>query len=95
MIISVLELACTGQVYLPTISFVTSQPELRAAAMAFLALYNLMFIIPLVVVFILAYRGRTSARLADWSKRHLAAVKLGTAVLFIGLGLFLLLNPRI
>jgi len=95
VIISVLELACTGQVYLPTISFVTSQPELRAAAMAFLALYNLMFIIPLVVVFILAYRGRTSARLADWSKRHLAAVKLGTAVLFIGLGLFLLLNPRI
>jgi len=94
VIISVLELACTGQVYLPTISFVTSQPGLRQAGMAFLVLYNLMFILPLVIVFILAYRGATSARLAEWSKRHLATVKLGTALLFIGLGLFLIISTK-
>jgi len=94
VIISVLELACTGQVYLPTISFVTSQPGLRQAGLVFLALYNLMFILPLVIVFILAYRGATSARLAEWSKRHLATVKLGTAILFIGMGILLFITLR-
>ena len=94
VIISVLELACTGQVYLPTISFVTSQPGLRQAGMIFLALYNLMFILPLVMVFILAYRGASSTRLAEWSKRHLAQVKLGTAILFIGLGILLFFTTR-
>jgi hypothetical protein len=49
LIVSVLELACTGQVYLPTISFVVGIPEMRASAIAYLVMYNLVFILPLLV----------------------------------------------
>lgn len=87
LIVSLLELACTGQVYLPTITFVVGQEKLRSAGLSYLLLYNLMFILPLLVVFLLAYRGTTSERLARFSKAHLAAVKLATAVLFLLLGL--------
>jgi hypothetical protein len=65
-------------------------PELRGRAIAYLVLYNLMFIVPLVVVFILAYYGTTSRDLTAFLKKHAAAVKLGMTVIFLSLGGWLL-----
>lgn len=81
--VSVIELACTGQVYLPTIVFVLNLPEWHTQASLLLVLYNLMFILPLVGVFLLVYFGTTSQQLIDWMTRHTAGVKLGTAALFL------------
>jgi cytochrome c biogenesis protein CcdA/thiol-disulfide isomerase/thioredoxin len=92
MAISIIELACTGQVYLPTILFVLSVPELQARARLYLVLYNLMFILPLVVVFLLAYFGTTSEQLAQFVNRRLATVKLATAGLFLLLAGWLLVT---
>lgn len=89
LVVSFLELACTGQIYLPTIIFVSSIPELRAQAIVYLLLYNLMFIVPLVVVFILAYYGTTSKDLTAFLQRRAAAVKLGMTVLFVSLAVWL------
>ena len=89
LVISFLELACTGQIYLPTIIFVSSIPELRLKAFAFLLIYNLLFILPLVVVFILAFYGTSSADLKNSLERHAASVKLGMVILFLGLGSWL------
>jgi cytochrome c biogenesis protein CcdA len=80
--VSVIELACTGQVYLPTIMFVLGVPELRAQGALYLFLYNLMFIVPLVVVFVLVYFGTTSKDLGSFLQRRAASVKLGMALLF-------------
>lgn len=82
-VISVIELACTGQVYLPTILFVLGVPGLRARAALYLMLYNLMFVLPLVVVFLLAYFGTTSQQLAKFINRQAATIKLATAGLFV------------
>jgi cytochrome c biogenesis protein CcdA len=87
--VSFLELACTGQVYLPTIIFVVSQPELRMRALLFLVLYNLLFILPLVVVFILVYYGTGSKQLTRFLQRRAAVVKLGMALLFAALATWL------
>jgi cytochrome c biogenesis protein CcdA len=81
--VSVVELACTGQVYLPTIVFVLGLPEWRARAAVALLVYNVMFIVPLMVIFLLAYYGTTSKQLSEWMSRHAASVKLGTAALFL------------
>ncbi|MCX7680480.1 MAG: hypothetical protein N2508_00685 [Anaerolineae bacterium] len=92
VVISLLELACTGQIYLPTIIFVMSKPELRVQAFSFLVLYNLMFILPLVVVFVLAYLGTSSLQLGLFLRRHTAATKLGTALLFTALAAWLVVS---
>ena len=83
MAISIIELACTGQVYLPTILFVLGVPELQARAVLYLVLYNVMFILPLVVVFVLACLGTTSEQLSQFINRRAATVKLATAGLFV------------
>lgn len=88
-VVSLLELACTGQVYLPTIMFVLSVPELAAQAFLYLLLYCLMFIAPLIVVFVLSYFGTTSEQLGRFVNRHTATVKLLTGVLFVVLALWM------
>jgi uncharacterized Tic20 family protein len=89
-VVSLLELACTGQVYLPTICFVTGVPELRLHAFLYLVLYNLMFILPLCFVFGLTYFGTTSDQIAGWMKRHIILMKAALAAFFFCLGGFLL-----
>jgi len=92
LFISILELACTGQVYLPTIIFVSSMPELKLRAIFYLVLYNLLFILPLMVVFILAYYGTTSKELTGFLQKHAGVVKIGMAVLFFALAVWLIIS---
>ena len=92
VLISFLELACTGQVYAPII-FQIQQGS--GDAVFYLLLYNLAFILPLVVIFILAYRGMTSAALIDFQKKHTAVVKIATAVLFLILAAVILYGDKI
>ena len=91
-VISALELVCTGQVYLPTLTFVAGVEGMRAHAIAYLFLYNLMFIVPLLVVFRCVYWGTTSMQLGGVLQRHFVAVKVGIAILLSGLGTWLVLS---
>ena len=85
-VISLIELACTGQVYLPTIIFVLGVPALRVRGLLYLLLYNVLFIVPLIIVFLLAYWGTTSERLGQFVNRQAGAIKIATAGLFLLLG---------
>ncbi len=82
-VISVMELACTGQVYLPTIVFVMGVSSLRAHAFLFLLLYNLCFVLPLAVVFLLSYAGVTSQQMGAAVEAHLGRVKLILGLFFL------------
>jgi cytochrome c biogenesis protein CcdA len=83
-LVAVFELACTGQVYFPTLVYlVRIRPD--AGSFFYLLLYNLGFILPLGAVFLLAYLGVASQRLAGFARRSLAGVKLALAALFLGL----------
>ncbi len=90
-VISALELVCTGQVYLPTLTFVSGIDETRSIAIAYLLLYNLMFIVPLLVVFGCVYWGTTSEQLGGVLQRHLVTVKVAIGILLFGLGTWLVL----
>ena len=92
LLVSFLELACTGQVYLPTIIFVSSIPEMRGQAIFYLILYNLLFILPLVVIFVLVYFGTTSKDLTRFLQERAAAVKFAMGIIFIALGAWLILS---
>ena len=83
IVISLIELACTGQVYLPTIIFVLGVPALRVRALLYLFLYNVLFVLPLIAVFLLAYWGTTSERLGRFVNERTGAIKLVTAGLFV------------
>jgi hypothetical protein len=84
-VVSILEFTCTGQVYLPTILFVTNIPSMKTSAVSYLLLYNLMFIIPLLIIFGVVYWGVTSEQLAFFLKKRATTIKLITSLLFFAL----------
>jgi len=92
LLISLLELACTGQIYLPVLISMSSVPAMRGQALFYLVLYNLMFIVPLIIVFILAFYGTTSKQFTSFLRKHAGAVKLGMALVFIILAAWLILS---
>lgn len=89
-LISAFELACTGQIYLPTIIYMLQVSTERLRAYGYLLLYNSAFIIPLVLVFVLAYYGLTADMLAKIFRRNITLVKLATAVFFFLMGVLIL-----
>jgi cytochrome c biogenesis protein CcdA len=88
--VSLLESVCTGQVYGPTIMLLARTPHLRGYGIPYLLLYNVMFILPLLIVFAIAHRGVSSQRLGEFLRQHLFATKIAMALLFAGLGALLL-----
>lgn len=89
-LVSLLEAVCTGQVYLPTISFVLKSTTLKLQALGYLLLYNIMFIVPLIVIFVLALMGTSSQQFSNFLKKHLGLIKILMVILFFGLGAYLL-----
>jgi hypothetical protein len=89
-LVSLLEAVCTGQTYLPTISFILKTAPLKMQALGYLLLYNLMFILPLVAIFVFALWGATSGQFAKVLKKNLLVIKILMALLFFGLGIFLI-----
>lgn len=88
-IVSLLESVCTGQTYIPTIAYVFREPGLRIHAIGYLVLYNLMFILPLVIILIAGLAGVGSEVFSRLTRKHLGTVKLLTAALFFFLGILL------
>lgn len=95
LLTSVLEFACTGQIYLPTLAFVTQIASEKLRAYGLLLFYNLAFEIPMVAVFLVAFWGVSSKKVAAWAEASVSGVKLATAGLFLAMScglLYLLLK---
>lgn len=93
IVVSLLELACTGQVYLPTIMYMVQNGE--TGAYGHLLFYNLAFVTPLICVFALTWFGLRSDALLRWQTRHTATVKWLTGLLFLFLAAFLLFGSTL
>ncbi len=94
--VSFFEFVCSGQTVFPTLALILKEPALPADALrwraaGYLVLYNLAFIGPLLLVFLAAYTGIASQRLARWAKAHFELSKLLLGVLFLWFGLVLVL----
>lgn len=88
-LISILEAVCTGQLYLPTIVFVLKEGTLRARALFYLIIYNIMFVLPLVLILVAALGGVTSKQFELYARKNLGIIKLAMAAVFFSLGIVL------
>lgn len=94
--VSLFEFVCSGQAVFPTLALILKEPALpdallRWRAAGYLALYNLAFIAPLLAVFLAAWTGVTSQRLAGWAQRHFLTAKLLVGALFLWFAVLLVL----
>lgn len=88
-LVTLLEAVCTGQVYLPTIVLMTKQQGLRFIGWIYLVFYNILFVIPLIIVMALAYYGMKWESLAKATQKHMVFIKIMLGVVLVGLAAFL------
>jgi len=89
-LVSILEFGCTGQVYLPTITFMVSKAGIALKPLLALFLYNIMFVLPLIAIAIVATLFSTQD-IAQSLTTKIPAIKFFTALLFFVLGTLLIL----
>ena len=77
---------CSGAVYLGVLSLLALQPS-ALLGYTFLVLYNLVFVLPLIVILVAASARPTLNRLAHWNIHHKEWVRLvlGGGVVVMGL----------
>ncbi|MDY6769431.1 MAG: hypothetical protein SVU88_00495 [Candidatus Nanohaloarchaea archaeon] len=84
------ELPCTGQVYLAILGLISASGVGPATWVPWLALYNLVFVSPLLIITGLMYVGMSSDRLEQWRKKNRRYMRLVAGLFLYGLGAFLL-----
>lgn len=89
--VAALELACTGQVYIPAIIYMFSVSGTRADALVWLVLYDIMFVLPLLVLLFLLMKGISSKWPAALARRQMAGTKLAMGLVFVAAGVYFLI----
>lgn len=89
-IIAMLEFVCTGQVLFPIIAVIKSASPERMMAFAYLILYNIMFILPLLAILTLFYIGYHSETFGKFLKERHGIMKILLAAILAFIGIYML-----
>lgn len=87
-LVAIVELPCTGGPYLAITALLAKSFDLTA--LIYLIIYNLIFILPLVVIVLLAYFGVKTNVMKEWKQSKRKWMRLAAGLLLIGLGIFLI-----
>lgn len=82
------ELPCTGAPYLAILGLLSKGAY--ASAVPLLLFYNLVFILPLIVIVAMAYFGTASEKLEAWRKEHRGLMRLVVGIFLVALGVYMI-----
>lgn len=88
--VALFELPCTGGVYLGIITMLSQHVTV---SYVYLLIYNLIFVLPLIVITLLIYKGASPEKLQKWSSNEKSWMKLGAAIIMLVLAVYLLWEP--
>lgn len=86
--VSLFELPCTGGIYIAITSLI-SQEGLTLTNFGLLALYNFIFVLPLIIILILAVFGLSAEKLDKWRKGNKFAMRMIVGIGMVVLGVLM------
>ena len=87
--VSLVELPCTGGPYLAIITLLSQNFDI--VAFGLLVLYNIIFVLPLVIILLLVHFGVKIHTIKSWKQKNRSFMRLVTGILLILLGWLLML----
>ena len=90
-IVSLFELPCTGGVYLAVLAML-SKSATMLEGVAYLMLYNIIFVLPLLLLLLFVYYGSSAERFEEWRDRHKASIRLLEGLIFLSIGVLMLMG---
>lgn len=92
IIVTLFELPCSLPLYVGSIGLLYENLG-RGHVIAYLLVYNLMFVLPLGVIYVLTLLGKRVADLKEWQEKRQREMKLGMGIVLVLLGaLFFLIK---
>jgi len=89
-LVGLCEFPCTGGVYVAALGLLSTKTTALTGFM-YLLLYNLMFVLPLIVILFFMSNRRVVGQLSRWEAANAPALKLGQGLVMIGLGTIILI----
>ncbi len=87
--VSLVELPCTGAVYLAILAAMAFE-GFTLKNVSFLVLYNIIFVLPLIGIMLLAYKGMSTFEFKRWYINNKGRMRLAIALVLVGMGGWLL-----
>ncbi len=87
IVVSLFELPCTGGIY---IAILTMMSINKTFGLGYLLIYNIIFILPLIILTFLIYRGASPQILQKWTSSERKWMKLAAGIVLIALGAYIL-----
>lgn len=88
-LVALFELPCTGGVYLAILS-ILAKPEMQGVAIFYLAVYNLIFVLPLAIILLLFWKGVSSEKMEKWRTKERGKMKLVLGLVMVTLGIWMI-----
>ncbi len=85
--VALVELPCTGAVYLAILTLM-SFTGLTTNYMVFLLIYNIIFVLPLIIILYFVYRGSSTDKFREWEMRNKKYMRLAVGILLVALGIW-------
>lgn len=86
--LSITELVCTGQIYFGILYGIHTIES--GYAYILLIFYNIMFVLPLIVIAVISIRLKSVVTISNWIRENLATIKLVSAIFFLGIFIYFL-----
>lgn len=87
-VVTIFELPCSLPLYVGTISLLYENLG-RINVISYLLVYNFMFVLPLVVIFVLTLLGKRIAEMKEWQEKRQREMKLVMGIVLFVLGVVL------
>ncbi len=88
VLVGISEFPCSGGIYVTTVSLL-SQKATFAQGFFYLLIYNLMFVMPLILIYIVTANQKVAMKLMDWQEREKNHMKLAMGIVMTVLGIIL------
>ncbi|MFH0711871.1 MAG: hypothetical protein V1889_02065 [archaeon] len=89
VVVSLFELPCTGEIY---IGILTVMSIHKSFGVGYLLIYNLIFVLPLIILTYLIYRGTSTEKLQSWTVSNRRYMKLISGLLLVGLASYIFIR---
>jgi len=88
--VALVELPCTGAVYIAILTLITLA-GFNFDYLTMLVIYNIIFVLPLVVILLAFIKGVKAQRFEQWRLKHRGLMRLSIGLVLIALGVWMLM----
>ncbi len=89
-LVTLIELPCTGAPYLAIITMMSQSGVQFFPALLLLLLYNLVFVVPLIVIIYLGYKGIGYKRMEMWRREQKGRMRLAVGIMLLGISVWII-----